>query len=133
MKATFADTFYFLALLNPKDQAHRKSLAARKSVSGQLVTTDYVLIEVGDALSHPAYRKRYLDLVSALRMDSQTDIVPASSDFLTKGLNLFAARPDKNWTLTDCLSFVIMSEREISEALTGDVHFRQAGFTVLLM
>jgi predicted nucleic acid-binding protein len=133
MKEIFADSFYFLSLLNPRDQAHKKATDASRSIVGKLVTTEYVLIEVGDALSRPAYRERFLDLLAALRLDSNTEIVPAGPGFLEKGLDLFRGRPDKDWPLTDCLSFVLMTERRIDEALTGDDHFRQAGFTPVLV
>ena len=59
-------------------------------------------------------------------------VIPASSDLLRRGTQLFESRPDKPWSLTDCISFVIMKDQEIQEALTADHHFEQAGFTVLL-
>jgi predicted nucleic acid-binding protein len=132
MKETFADTFYFLAILNPHDQAHRQAQEIGTLLEGRLVTTDYVLIEVGDALSRPLDRSRFLSLVETLASDENAEVVPASSQLLSAGIDLFRNRPDKDWPLTDCLSFVVMTRRGITDALTGDEHFRQAGFRPLL-
>lgn len=130
MKETFADTFYFLALLNPRDKAHRQAQEVGNSLEGRLITSEYVLIEVGDALSRPLDRPRFLSLVEALTAD--TEVVAGDSQLLADGIELFRKRADKDWPLTDCLSFVIMARRGITNALTGDEHFRQAGFIPLL-
>jgi predicted nucleic acid-binding protein len=132
MKETFADTFYFLALLNPHDQAHRQAQEIGALLEGRLVTTEYVLLEVGDAMSRPSDRSRFLTLVETLASDENTEVIPASSQLLSEGIDLFRNRPDKDWPLTDCLSFVVMTQRGITDGLTGDEHFRQAGFQALL-
>jgi predicted nucleic acid-binding protein len=132
MKETFADTFYFLALLNPHDAAHARALVASNVLKGKLVTTDYVLVEVADAFARPADRSRFLSLLMLLQADPNAEVVAASPELLAKGVELYRNRADKDWPLTDCLSFVVMQERRIAEALTGDDHFRQAGYTTLL-
>jgi hypothetical protein len=132
MNDVFGDSFYFLALLNPRDAAHGPAVAASRSLPGRLVTTEYVLIEVADALSSPRDRPRFLALMDAIETDPDATIVPAESGLLRRGLALFRARPDKDWPLTDCLSFVVMTELGLTEALTGDRHFLQAGFRPLL-
>jgi predicted nucleic acid-binding protein len=132
MKETFADTFYFPALLNPRDQAHQQAQETGALLEGRLVTTEYVLVEVGDALSRPLDRSRFLSLVETLAADENADVVPADLQLLSEGIDLFRNRPDKDWPLTDCLSFVVMTRRGITDALTGDEHFRQAGFNPLL-
>jgi uncharacterized protein len=132
MKETFADTFYFLAILNPRDQAHHLAQEAVQKLEGRLVTTDYVLIEVADAMSRPQDRPRFLKLMEALAGDPDVDIVAGNSQLLSQGVDLFRNRPDKNWPLTDCLSFIVMGQRGMNDALTGDEHFRQAGFNPLL-
>jgi hypothetical protein len=128
MSDIFGDSFYFLALLNPRDAAHDRAVAASRALTGRLVTTEYILIEVADALSSPRDRPRFLALFDALTADPGTTIVPAHGDLLRRGLDLFRARADKDWPLTDCLSFVVMGELGLTEALTGDRHFMQAGF-----
>jgi uncharacterized protein len=132
MSAVLADTFYFLALVNPKDQAHKKALDFSAGFSGPIVTTTWILMEVGDALCRVPDRATYLKLLDNLANASIATVVPATQEVFEKAIALFAARPDKDWSVTDCTSFVIMQERGIKEAITGDKHFVQAGFHALL-
>jgi predicted nucleic acid-binding protein len=90
------------------------------------------LTEVGDAMSAPRDRQRFLRLGNIIEYDPNTIIVPTADELYRKGVTLFGDRPDKAWSLTDCISFVVMKERSISEALIGDHHFEQAGFVALL-
>jgi len=130
MSPVFADSYYFLTLLNPKDAGHDKVVEVGKLSSG-LVTTQWVLAEVGDAMAAPKDRQRFTALLDQLNAPSAT-IIPASESDFERGVDLFRRRPDKYWTLTDCLSFVVMQELGITQALTADRHFRQAGFEILL-
>jgi predicted nucleic acid-binding protein len=132
MRVIFADTFYYLALLNPRDLSHAEASAVGAGLSGRLVTTAYVLIEVADALAAPRDRPRFLALQETLEAVPSVTIVPASDDLFRRGVDLYRQRSDKDWPLTDCLSFVVMNEHGTIEALTGDRHFRQAGFLPLL-
>jgi predicted nucleic acid-binding protein len=127
----FADTFYFLALLNPNDGAHSAAVA-NSSGPGGIVTTEWVLTELGDAMAHHPRRKGFLDLHRLLRSDADALIVPASADLFARGVELYALRADKDWSLTDCISFVVMQDHRLTDALTGDRHFEQAGFHALL-
>lgn len=131
MSPVFADSYYFLALLNPKDAGHDEAVKVGKLSSG-LVTTQWVLAEVGDALAAPNDRHRFTALLDQLKADPSATIIPASESDFERGVDLFRQRPDKHWTLTDCLSFVVMQELGITQALTADRHFRQAGFETLL-
>ncbi|MCY3021470.1 MAG: PIN domain-containing protein [Planctomycetota bacterium] len=132
MKEVFADTFYFLAMCNPDDAAHARAFEAYDDSSALLVTTAWVLTELGDALCDPAHRPRFLGLVRTLAADPEALILPASDELFRSGIEFFGQRPDKAWSLTDCTSFVVMERRGIREALTGDRHFEQAGFKALL-
>lgn len=132
MKPVFADTVYFLALLNPADQFHRQARALSQQLPGPLLTTEFILTEVGDGLSRPENRPRFARLHQLLRAQADVEIVPASSELFRKGCELHAQRPDKEWSLTDCTSFVMMKERGIEDVLTSDHHFEQAGFRVLI-
>ena len=67
-----------------------------------------------------------------LREQRDVEIVPSTSDLFRRGTDLFSARPDKEWSLTDCISCIVMNERDINDALTNDHHFEQAGFRILL-
>jgi predicted nucleic acid-binding protein len=132
MIVRFADTFYFLALGNPGDPAHPRALALAAKPSGTLLTTAWVLTEVGDALSAPSNRAAFLRLYQRLQTSKAIEIVPPGPELFDRGLALYAARPDKGWSLTDCISFVVMSDRGLTDALTGDHHFEQAGFRAVL-
>lgn len=127
----FADTFYFMALLNRKDSAH-SAAKTHSSGSGGILTTEWVLTELADAMCSRRERQKCVDLYQVLRSNPDVETIPASSDLFIRGMELFAARSDKDWSLTDCISFVVMEERGIADALTGDHHFEQAGFRALL-
>lgn len=133
MNPLFADNFYFLALRNPRDQAHLRARAITQQTVGRtLVTTAWVLTEVGDALAAPANRAGFTELLQFLRSNSHVMVIPPEPKLFEQGIEFYGRRPDKAWSLTDCVSFVVMADLGISEALTGDHHFEQAGFRALL-
>lgn len=129
----FADTFYFLALVNPRDAAHEFCVSTSESMDRPLVTTGFVLMEVGDALRKGQNREIFSMILQDLRQDPDATTIQASQELLEKGIDLFRTRADKQWSLTDCTSFVVMSERNLQDALTADYHFEQAGFEALLI
>jgi predicted nucleic acid-binding protein len=131
MTARFADTFYFLALLNPADKARLWALDRAKELGSRLLTTDWVIVEVADAFAKPAHRPAFLALWDEIREDPAIEIVATNRALLLRGIDLYSKRPDKAWSLTDCISFVVMTEHRLVEALTGDNHFVQAGFEAL--
>ena len=133
MKAIFADSFYYIALLNPADQFHGQAIEASRNLSRPVLTTTWVLMEVADALSSPGYRQLVHRMVRELFQDPNTTVLPLDQDSFLRGLEFYGQRHDKSWSLTDCISFTIMSDRGIHEALTGDRHFVQAGFLALMM
>lgn len=132
MSPIFADTFYYLAMVNREDGAHVRALALSRQVTAPTVTTAWVLTEVADALADPRQRRVFLVLLESLRDDPKVTIVPPTQDLLDRGVALYQRRPDKGWSLTDCISFVVMEQMHVIEALTGDRHFEQAGFRALL-
>jgi hypothetical protein len=132
MRAVFADTVFFLALLNSADQWHPAARSFSVQPPGPLLTTEFVLTEVGDALSQPENRSRFKRLLVLLEEQPDVEIVPASSALFRRGCELYTQRTDKEWSLTDCMSFVVMTEYGIEQALTGDHHFEQAGFRLLM-
>ncbi len=123
----FADTFALIAWLNPRDQAHAKVVAYLDGFTGRLVTTEWVLMELADALSAPQARATAVSFLRAVRTDPLFDVVGYVPAVYQAGFDLFAARPDKAWSLTDCISFAVMSDRGLIDALTADHHFEQAG------
>jgi predicted nucleic acid-binding protein len=132
VKRTFADSFYLLALFNGRDAAHQRAFLASQELQGVLVTTDWVLVETADALSDPTNRNSCALFIDDLRRSPRVEIEPATRALFDAGLTLYRQRSDKEWSLTDCISFVVMQEQKISDALTGDHHFEQAGFRALL-
>jgi uncharacterized protein len=132
MRTVFADTFYFIAQLNSTDEAHQAAKEFLASFSGNLMTTDWVLVEVADAFARPPNRGRFIDFYRMLPLMPDIVIVPADRGLLQEGFALYAKRPDKNWSLTDCISFAVMAREGLTEALTADHHFEQAGFVALL-
>lgn len=98
----------------------------------RLLTTRAVLLEIGNALSKKRYRKAALELLDALEQDPLVEIIALSEELYERALALFRNRPDKDWGLVDCVSFIVMQERGLTEALTIDEHFEQAGFCPLL-
>jgi predicted nucleic acid-binding protein len=132
MSAVFADTSYFVALLNPKDAYHTVARARTQSVVPALVTTEWVLVELANYLCRVENRRLFIDLVEDLQRHPQVTIIPASSELFAQGVARYRDRPDKDWSLTDCISFLVMEHEGLTAALTVDHHFEQAGFSVLL-
>ena len=132
MKAVFADTFFFLAALNPGDAAHGTAIRWSREHDRIRVTTAWVLTEVGDALARDN-REAFLSLLGLVRSSPLFRFIGATPQVFERGVELYRQRPDKAWSLTDCISFVVMGDEGLTEALTGDRHFEQAGFKALLI
>lgn len=132
MKTCFADSFYFLALLNPADRAHEKASAASVSFRGQMVATEWIVIEVADAMAAPGNRELFEEFHGEFTANPDIIVLPSGPDLFNRGLKHFFNHRDKDWPFTDCISFVVMQDKHITEALTGDRHFEQAGFRALL-
>ena len=131
MSTWFADAFFFFALVNNTDGAHAKAVTAVRQFD-HLVTTPWVLTEVADGLCQRHRRGTFLGRLAFLKGHEQVTVVPADQALFDVGVRFYADRPDKDWSLTNCISFAVMREHGITAALTGDHHFEQAGFTALL-
>jgi len=132
MKSVFADSFYFIAYLSAGDKAHTSAVEFTRDYEGRMVTTAWVLTELADATAAPGSRDQFGQFLDGLRADMDVLIVPPNGELFDAGVLLFRKRRDKEWSLTDCISFVVMQREGIAEALTGDHHFEQAGFQALL-
>ncbi len=132
MKAVFADTSFYLALLNDNDQYNAIARNVSALVTGRMMTTAWVLTEVADALSKPGHREIAAQFLSILRSDNRVLIEPADDDLFEQGLQLYTVRKDKHWSLTDCISFIVMDRYNLKDALSADHHFEQAGFVILM-
>jgi len=132
MKLVFADTFFFFAILNRSDPLHQRAITYSRNSRLIRITTDWIITELADGLSRAGNRERFMDLYRHIQLSPAIRVVPASRPLLEEAVALYASRPDKDWPLTDCISFIVMRDEGITAALTGDKHFEQAGFAALL-
>ena len=135
LPAVFLDTSYLLALVNAHDANHTRALQSAGSLATsrqKSVTTEAVVFELCNGLSRKFWRASAVQIVRALRENSDVIIVPTSPTLLNRSFELFADRLDKEWSLTDCLSFIVMQDQRLRQVLTTDHHFRPAGFEIVL-
>src|SRR5947208_4529247 len=124
MKRVFADSFFYFALVSRHDAAHPRAVEFAKSFVGENVTTGWVLTEFADGMARPARRReKFAEIYRGLRADPATRIIPCSDELMEEGIKRFTSRADNEWTLTDCISFVVMQREGVTDALTGDHHF----------
>jgi len=131
----FLDAAYAIALSSPGDQHHARAvlLADELEATGtRLITTRAILLEIGNALAKMRHRQAAVELLEATERDPHVEIIPLSEQLYERAFQYYRERPDKEWGLTDCLSFLVMQDRGLTEALTTDEHFQQAGFRALL-
>lgn len=129
----FADTGYWVAILNPKDQLHERARQVSKGLGHvRILTSEMVLDELLTTLSKPPIRKIAIHGVEGILANPNVEVVPQTSIQFREAFEMYKSRADKEWSLTDCASFVLMKSRGIKEALAHDNHFVQANFTALL-
>ena len=135
MTEVFADTGYWIALLNDKDYLHEKAREISATLTGQrIVTTEMVLTEL---LNYASREGQYLrrvagETAAALPARRNLEVIPQTSQQFHQALERYRSRLDQSWSVVDCASFIVMETRQIREALAFDRHFEQAGFTALL-
>jgi len=135
MRVIFADTGYWVALLNPHDDLHSKAMSLSRSLQPiHIVTSEMVLAEVLNDFSDRGnyFRQAAINLMKSLYESPNITVIAQTSQQFQTALNLYEQRPDKAWSQTDCVSFKIMEEYKILEALAYDKHFAQAGFIPLM-
>ena len=135
MIEVFADTGYWIAITFHTDDLHRvASTLGSRLRNHRIVTTETVLTEVLDHASKlgPYWRSLTANLVQDIMQDSRIEVLSQTSYLFAEAVAFYAARLDQRWSLTDCISFVAMRERGITQALAYDRDFEQAGFTALL-
>ena len=131
MNRFFADAWFYIALLDADDQGHKRAAVWVEAGGGRIVTTRWVLAEVANSLSAPALRRVTADFLHVLETLPEVKIADGSDVLYARGLALYSRRADKEWSLTDCISFLVMADEGLSVALTNDHHFEQAGFTAV--
>ena len=135
MTAVFADAGYWIALWRPRDALHERAATVAYQLGHvAVVTTQMVLTETLNALAATGeFRRQFaVQMVREMEQDPDVEIVPQTDGQFRAAVERYAARSDQRWSLTDCVSFLVMEERNITEALAYDRDFEQAGFTALL-
>lgn len=136
MTRRFVDAVFYVALLLPRDQHRTQALAfaAASADDDESITSEPVLVEVLATFAGGGIelRRRAVELIDSLRADPQTTIVPQTPELFAAGLDMYRRRPDKGYSLTDCMSMEICNQLDIAEVLTRDRHFAQEGFAILL-
>ena len=130
------DAAYAIALASSRDQCHQRAVELAHRIQTEnipLITTRAVMLEIGNSLSKSRLRSSAVVLLEALESDPNVNIIPVDEPLFHRAFELFRARQDKEWGLTDCISFVVMTDHNITDALTTDDDFRQAGFKPLLI
>jgi len=133
LQDVFADTAFWIALIVKQDQYHDRAQRWSVRIAGRITTTNAVLLETANALARPAWRASAVALLDHLRQRPDVEVVALSEDLWQRGWDLYRSRPDKAWSLTDCISFSVMQGKGLVDALTSDEHFRQAGFRAVLL
>ena len=132
----FLDASHAIAMVSPRDQYHARARTLTnqmRELSVSAVTTMGVMLEIGNGLSRQRFRQQALTLLDYLETDPSIEIVQITESLYQRAVRLFRDRPDKDWGLTDCVSFIVMQDHGLTEALTSDNHFIQAGFRALLL
>lgn len=135
MKTVFADTGFWIALLDPQDTLHQHAVNLSISLAQEKIcTSEMVLTEVLNHFSKRGVflRQAAVALIQSAQASPAIEVVPQTSEIFYAALSLYSQRPDQSWSHTDCASFCIMQQQNISEALAYDRHFEQAGFIALL-
>lgn len=132
MSRIFLDASFYVALLNQQDEYHEQAVALSRSLREAVVTTEYVLIELGNWLSQTGDKEAFRELLERMEDDERTLIVPCSSNLFLQAVEVYTTRTERNWTLSDCISFVVMQREEITRVATLNPAFAQAGFDMLL-
>ncbi len=133
MRPIFVDTSFFVAILNEKDKYHDLAGEMMGTLPHPMLTTQWVLAELGNWLSYKATRDQLPFLIAEMENDSDFEILPADDASFRAGLKLYAGRPDKDWSFIDCISMSVMQSLSLTDVLTADRHFQQAGFKALLL
>jgi uncharacterized protein len=135
MRRVFLDTSYAVALSVASDQHHSRAMEIRDSLNmgnAQIITTQAIAIEIGNFMAKAHYRSAAVALLDALEHDPDVEVISISESLYERAFKLYRERPDKEWSLTDCISFVVMRDQNLTDALTSDDDFQQAGFRALL-
>ena len=129
------DSTFIAGLINSRDQLHlqAKDFLQLVEIAAEVVITEAVLIEVGNLLHSVQHRQRAAEFIDACYGTTNVTIVSVDTQLLRKAVDFYRLHQDKDWGLTDCISFVVMKEHGLVIAMTADAHFQQAGFRALML
>lgn len=136
MATYFADTAFWIALASRRDQYHARAATWHAELTrtrSRIVTTEAVLWEWLNAFADAATRALAAEAYRRVHADSRVEVIPFDPGWIAAAVDLHRARTDKDWSLTDCLSSVVMERRQLAGALTTDHHFEQAGHKAMLL
>jgi len=136
MNKIFIDASYAIALSSVTDRYHHKAVVLSEQIESTataLTTTRAVILEICNALARLHYRAAAIELLDSLEQDPNVEIIPLSEELYDRAMELYRQRPDKEWGITDCISFVVMKNHGLTKALTTDEHFKQAGLRAMLI
>lgn len=132
MTKVFIDTLFVVASISPRDQYHSQAVKLANQYNGQpMLVTDAVLLELGNALARN-YKSEAVRVIEHFLTSDEIEVVHLTPELFEQAFTLYQTHKDKAWGLVDCISFVVMRDAGITEALTTDQHFEQAGFRVLM-
>jgi predicted nucleic acid-binding protein len=133
--SVFVDTSAWIALINKSDVFHLKAKTVRDILvkdARQCLVTDFVVVEIANSLSRIPWRSSAIQLINSIYASKNINVLEIDKNIYVEAWKLYSERMDKEWSLTDCTSFVVMNRNGIAEAFTNDRHFEQAGFKILL-
>ena len=132
MTEAFVDTSFVIALINKSDQYDSQALKlAARFDKRPLITTDAVLLEIGNALARN-FKAQSVEIIEYFITSDEIRVVSLSSDLFRRAFELYRSHADKSWGLVDCISFIVMKDLKLTQSLTADRDFEQAGFEVLI-
>lgn len=135
MNKLFVDTSGWIALINRSDNLHAATSQIyndRFSTGWDFIIHTGVMLEVGNGMSRVRHRHLAVQFKARIDASARIAVVRLTEELYENGWQMYTTRSDKDWGIVDCISFVIMQERGLTETLTADQHFQQAGFITLL-
>lgn len=134
-QAVFVDTSAWLALINEADTDHLKVRAIRDKLlhsKKSFLVTNYIIIEMANSLCKARWRTRAVKLINSIYATEFIEVIEIDKGIYDEAWDMYSSRNDKEWSLTDCTSFVVMKKYDIRDAFTNDHHFEQSGFNILI-
>lgn len=129
---SFIDTAFVVALINQRDQYHQQASELSTRIEGEpLLITDAVLLEIGNALAR-THKREAIQVIERFLAAPEVEVVSLTPQLFEEALTMYKSYQDKSWSLVDCISFVVMNDAGVRQALTADQHFTQAGFQTMM-